>query len=399
MKPILLAALGFVLIGTSTVGAGPVAEPILEASGNDLKVSIASTIPGRSYRLQRSESLASASWSTMETKTAADENGLEYLVTNGAVPDLGFYRVALVDSIGWRVVDSSGPSEGGMVAYDSARQVAVMFSCEGSYSNDTWEFDGTSWRQVNVSGSLPPARDGNGKMVYDPQGQRMLMIGGWWPDDNDPWTWEYLVTGPGPDDREWRAVTSSGPGLRGGLAMAWDSSRRKALAFGGNRYQTFYNDTSIFDAATNSWQGLGGWGPTRFAPGLVYDSVRDRFVMFGGTGRWWSGDYETGRGNTCEFNPATNTWTEVVAEGSPNTPGPRWFPTMVYDPVAGVTLLMGGSRPSNGYAYEDQWLWDGTSWLEVPFKEGQPRSGAAWFDAEIGEIMLFDAPKTWVRER
>jgi Galactose oxidase, central domain len=398
MKRIPLLSFGFVLILTRGTGADPVPAPDLNVSGSDLIVSIDTSITGRIYRLQQSATLAAASWTSIATKTAADANGVEFLVDDGALVDHGFYRIALVDPGSWRIVDSSGPSEGGMVAYDTDRHVAVMFACVGSYANDTWEFDGTSWRQINVPGSLPPARDGSGKMVYDPEGNRIVMLGGWWPDDNDPWTWEYIVTGPGPNDREWRAVTSSGPGQRGAMVMAWDSSRRKALLFGGNRYQTFYNDTWTFDAANNTWQNLGGWGPSRFAAGLVYDSRRDRFVMFGGTGRWWSGDYEYGRGNTNEFDPATGTWTEIVAEGTPGTPGPRWFPTMVYDPVSGVTLLMGGGRPSNGQGYEDQWIWDGTSWLEIPLVAGQPRGGSIWFDTAAQKVMLYDAPNTWVRE-
>ncbi len=303
----------------------------------------------------------------------------------------------VIPEVGWVLENSGGPSAGGIAAYDSNRNVAVMFACVGSYPNDTWEYNGTAWRQVNVPG--PHGRDASGKMVYDSFNNKMIMQGGWWPDDNDPWTWEYRVTGPGPDDRQWVNIVPTDCAYRGANAMAYDSNRHLILDFGGNHYQSFYNDTWRFDGSTNTWNWLQNWGPSRFAAGLVYDSSRDKFVMFGGTGRWWSGDTEQGRGNTCEFDPATLTWTEVLPQGAPGVPGPRWFPSMVYDAASGVTVMKGGGRPSDGYSYTDTWEWNGSAWKEIANIPGQPTAGVMWFDTARQKLVLFSAPNTYVYYR
>jgi len=298
---------------------------------------------------------------------------------------------------GWVLINSNGPAGGGIAAYDSDRHVAVMFACVGSYPSDTWEFDGTTWRQVAVAG--PHGRDASGKMVYDPPNKRMLMQGGWWPDNNDPWTWEYRVTGPGPDDRKWVNIVQADCAYRGAPGLAYDGKRNTALSFGGNHWQSFYNDTWRFDGSSDTWTWLLNWGPSRFAAGLVYDSVRDKFVMFGGTGRWWSGDTEQGRGNTCEFDPKTDAWTEILPQGAPGTPGPRWFPAMVFDPAAGVTMLKGGGRNSDSHTYTDTWEWNGIVWTEIPTRPGEPTGGVLWFDATLRKIVLFSAPNTYVYHR
>ena len=45
------------------------------------------------------------------------------------------------------------------------------------YTNDTWEWDGTTWRQLNPDGAPSPRE--NGVMAWDPAGKRFILFGGW----------------------------------------------------------------------------------------------------------------------------------------------------------------------------------------------------------------------------
>lgn len=368
----------------------------LQISGANLLFTAQPTAVGRRYQFQWSDALSDGGWHNLGPVEIGDEDGLALTAPHDPAAPGRFYRLVLAP-MGWVLVNSAGPSGGGIAAYDSDRHVAVMFACVGSYPSDTWEFDGTTWHKVSVSG--PHGRDSTGKMVYDPPKKRMIMQGGWWPDDNDPRTWEYRVTGPGPNDRQWVNLVQTDCAYRGAPCLAYDSTRHTILHFGGNHWQGFYNDTWSFDSATDTWARLQNWGPSRFAAGLVYDSARDKFVLFGGTGRWWSGDTEQGRGNTCEFDPKTDTWTEILPQGAPGVPGPRWFHSMVFDPVAGVTLLKGGGRNSDNYSYTDTWEWNGTAWKEIPRRADEPTGGVMWFDTALQKVVSFNAPNTYVYHR
>jgi hypothetical protein len=46
------------------------------------------------------------------------------------------------------------------------------------YAGDTWEWDGSNWRQLDTLGTTPGPRE-NGGMAWDPQKQWMVLTGGW----------------------------------------------------------------------------------------------------------------------------------------------------------------------------------------------------------------------------
>ncbi|HVS30405.1 MAG TPA: kelch repeat-containing protein [Thermoanaerobaculia bacterium] len=56
------------------------------------------------------------------------------------------------------------------------------------YANDTWEWDGTTWRQLNPDGAPSPRE--NGSLSFDPASNRMILFGGWSGYFHGD-TWEY----------------------------------------------------------------------------------------------------------------------------------------------------------------------------------------------------------------
>lgn len=145
--------------------------------------------------------------------------------THRDVPSPGFFRSAMV--------------------WDAARERVVLFG--GADEQDvphaeTWEYDGTAWTQRTPAHS-PPARLAHG-MVFDPRrgvtvlyGGNRLVAGQDVLDD----TWEY-------DGTDWRqVVTASAPPARDAMALAWDGVRQEVLLFGGYDVSAVRGDTWSFD--------------------------------------------------------------------------------------------------------------------------------------------------------
>lgn len=158
-----------------------------------------------------------------------------------------------------------------------------------------------------------------------------------------------------PLPQNWEA----GPSLPAGFTPRWDFAYAefpptgRIVLFGGapaQLGQPWYNDTWIYDDASNAWSQ----GPTA-PPGLVprggaamaYDPVSHRIVLFGGAGPGWP--------------PLRDTW---LFDGNQWTPGPptpstmaaRTGAQMVFDPDIGKVVLFGGSGAK---AYGETWAYDG----------------------------------------
>jgi hypothetical protein len=127
----------------------------------------------------------------------------------------------------------AGRTQASMV-FDTAHCQAVLFgglTAGGSSTglSDTWVFDGTSWTQVN-SGTSPSGRWAH-VMAFDTKRGVTVLFGGYGPNSasgqetND--TWEY-------DGSSWvQAFTQVSPAPVQQRAMAYDVSRSQMVMFGG----------------------------------------------------------------------------------------------------------------------------------------------------------------------
>src|SRR5262249_44196351 len=137
---------------------------------------------------------------------------------------------------------------------------------------DTWEWDGTSWTQRASTG--PSAREGSAA-AYDGGRQKTVLFGGKSPGD----TWEWNGT-------SWTQRTSGEPSPRFEHAMAYETIRGKTVVFGGHSgggmLGTDYSgDTWEWDGTT--WTQRATTGPSpRLRSAMVYDSARQKVVLFGG---------------------------------------------------------------------------------------------------------------------
>jgi len=159
------------------------------------------------------------------------------------------------DGVAWRHVAVQGPSARGLtgMTYDSTRQQVVLFGGLGAptspglprpYLNDTWLWNGGTWRKVADVG--PPPRYGH-VIAFDIRAGVALMYGGNTTDDQavtDMWRW---------DGQRWSEITLTGPtpGARFGAAMVYDAARNRTVLFGGRR-----DDKSIWEWDGKRWEEI-----------------------------------------------------------------------------------------------------------------------------------------------
>lgn len=131
------------------------------------------------------------------------------------------------------------------------------------------------------------------------------------------------------------------PAARNSHSMVYDSRRQRIVLFGGRREtDTYQGDPTLFND-TWVWQN-GNWAPlspaaappVRYNAGMTYDVVNDRMVLFGGSYVDANGDPQP-RYDTWEFD-GTN-WAQVGASGQPTVAKP----VLAYDAERKEVIMMG----------------------------------------------------------
>lgn len=233
---------------------------------------------------------------------------------------------------------------------------------------------GLQWAQVATG---DPGSRYDHDMVYDshPSRQQIILFGG-------------LTSAPGPSGDTWAWSSASqmwtlrstvGPQPRFNHAMAYDSSRQRVVLFGGHDGSSLLSDTWEYNPATNTWAQIfpANAPSARVWHRMVYDSARQRVVLFGGLNGSPLQD-------TWEWN-GTN-WT-LMATG-PMTP--RYLTGMAYDRVRQVTVMWSGSNLSGVIADTSVWEWNGTTWTQkiVASPTGRASHRMA-FDSVHNLVLLF----------
>jgi hypothetical protein len=203
-------------------------------------------------------------------------------------------------------------------------------------------------------------------------------------------TWIY-----DPGDDAWSAVPPARrgtPAPRAHPRLAWDPVRARLVMFGGlgasrgAAGRGELADTWAFDPSAGTWSPLvtkcrkgGLCPPARHAHGMVWSSVLQRILVFGGI----SGD--TARNDLWAFDGTA--WTRLHATGAPS---PRQYFGMAEDAATGQVVVLGGVGA--GYeALSDTWILDPATlaWREARGTAVPAPSngvGMAWVPA-IGAVV------------
>lgn len=285
------------------------------------------------------------------------------------------------DGVAWAQVATSGPPvrEGHAMVYDATRSTSILFggANNGGARRDTWEWDGASWTEI-VTAAPPAARFGHA-MVYDAArgtsvmfgGRNGSIVGGLGGD-----TWYF-------DGVSWTMRSTTGPVARFDMAMAYDPNRGRTVLFGGST-STYSpgldGSVDLWEFDGIGWAEVGVTGPTRRAGhAMVYDTLRDRTVLFGGA-------------SSLSVGPPSDDDTFVwdgVSWSVASTSGPpaREEHAMAYDAARDRVVCFGGY---GGSFLGDTWVWDGAAWTEIAVSGPSARMGHAMaYDAARQRVVLF----------
>ena len=258
----------------------------------------------------------------------------------------------------WRFEAVGGPAPRGYPSMSAVGTRSLLFGgTNGTVDfDDTWSWDGTSWSNLSPA-TRPPARS-NAAMAWDSTRNRAVLVGGVNFSASVPLndTWEFNGT-------TWVARTTATPAPSGGGVMVFDSRRNvSVLINNGNTWEydgtnwAYRNDTLFTNNISRNM-------------GLTYDRVRQRTVLFGGE-RFGAMD------QTWEWDGTT--WLRRMPASSPPA---QVYPVMVWDSTRNLVLLYGNFAT---------WEYDGVTWAQR-FGAGGPSSrfAAGAFDDARGRFVLF----------
>lgn len=178
------------------------------------------------------------------------------------------------------------------------------------------------------------------------------------------------------------------PPARFGHTLVFDSRRQRLLLFGGQA-SGFFNDTWAFDLQSSRWNRLAessGAPSRRYGHSAIYDAARDRMIVS-------HGFTDSGRfDDTWALDLAANTWRDI----SPPSGRPlrRCLHHAVYDAERAQMLLYGGCASGFGPCpLGDLWSFDLTTqrWSEVTTQARPPAREhyGLGFDSVRGRMLLF----------
>ncbi|MFX1517212.1 MAG: Kelch repeat-containing protein [Promethearchaeota archaeon] len=258
----------------------------------------------------------------------------------------------------WEELDplfSPSPRMDHSMVFDSINQQVILF---GGWTPDTWIFDLEDKEWTEVTSATHPSTRRSASMYFDPVHEKAVLFGGYLNDDSkagDTWIFD-------PINNTWTQVfPSSKPVARYGHSFVYDSVNQQGLLFGG-RVTALQSETWAYNYSSNSWTLLR---PTqqpkaRYWHDAVFDTKQENMVMFGGD------DEGSGRSrnDVWKFTPENNQWTELSSE---KKPVPRTNHAMVYDSINERIILFGGLGNDYSDSYSDTWAFDciKNNWIEL----------------------------------
>jgi hypothetical protein len=240
------------------------------------------------------------------------------------------YELSLADSLTWRHIAASGEAppydtrDG--IGFDSVHERLIVYG--GGFSNPrVWMIslnDDPVWRSWIPTGDAPQRSYHPGPLVYDPIHDRFLMF-------REDLRALYLTEVP-----RWERLFPGGPQPAGRTShfLQYDESRQRVILFGGWRSFDAWQ-LSLADSLT--WSSICGPPSFRNGHSGVFDPIRRRLIVFGGDGMLpgclndlWS----------CELDPEPR-WTALDA--GRESPPARCEHSAIYDPVRDRMIVFGGT--------------------------------------------------------
>jgi hypothetical protein len=248
----------------------------------------------------------------------------------------------LWDGKKWQLAATDGPAprKWPAAAYDSHRAVVVLHGGRegegrsGASLDDTWIWDGQSWRQAQVEGPSP--RDHH-RAVYDRARDRVVLFGGWNGNSLEKDTWEW-------DGARWKQVAQTGPTPRAPFGFSYHESLETVVLAGGQDLTGASDDIWTWDGST--WEQLSTVVPgSRGFHAMTYASNSSHTLLFGGR------DGDELLNDLWAWNGRD--WSRLSSSG----PVRRGIYASAYDRRRGELVIHG-----SGDRVDGKWMLDGETW-------------------------------------
>ncbi len=273
--------------------------------------------------------------------------------------------------------------------------------------SSTSTFQNLQWMRAAISGKGPSLRFGH-TAVYNQASNRMIVFGGGTgfpgPCVNDLWVVTHLNSQGGLPAWKQYVATGTLPPVREGHTAVYDSTKNKMIIFGGTDCSgKYYNDLWILNDAdgsstTPSWTQVTpvGTGPSaRSQATAIYDSVNNVMTVFGGgiSSSTVYGDVWTL--TNANGLTGTPTWTQLSPTGT--APAARQGHSAIYDSANNRMTIYGGGN-NKGKVVNDGWILTSANgiggtptWVQlVPTAAGPYRkSHAAIYDPVSNDMVIF----------
>jgi hypothetical protein len=255
--------------------------------------------------------------------SVADDPATDHVVVFGGIDS--YDTTWLYDGEHWTLAHprSTPPGRfGAAIAYDPATRMVMLFGGRlgpGQVVNDTWEWNGTTWRELDDGLNGPP-RGEFALMAWDRTRAEMVLVTGTETNaGGETWTWDgshwmrealgdlaldpiagamsydpvsrtLLLVSPEPPDgahtqtlrwdgSSWRIVVTRGPAV-GGLAL--DPQVGALVLFGATTYSAaFAVQADVWQWRGSTWLPLSGAATPVAVEALVEDEDRSQILMFG----------------------------------------------------------------------------------------------------------------------
>ncbi|TFG24308.1 MAG: hypothetical protein EU532_12690 [Promethearchaeota archaeon] len=271
--------------------------------------------------------------------------------TGGLLDDTWVFDYALNSWTQLNPPTSPAARSGHVMVYDSINEIIILFGGYWSSSprDDTWIFNCATNDWIQVFPEIkPPARMSH-NMIYDSVNERVILFSGYGIGGellNDTWEYDYSIN----TWVELRPKTSPGP--RYGHCMIYNSHSERVILFSGATIESDQQQTWEYDYTVNEWIELSPpssplgrkWGV------MIYDSVNQKAIMFGGSADPAGPEYSD---DTWKYDYSLNNWIQCQPTISP--PG-RSSEGLVYDSLNQKVILFGGMG-NNHIPLSDTWIY------------------------------------------
>lgn len=227
--------------------------------------------------------------------------------------------------------------------YDAARGEIVVFggSINGGSTANTVVYIGSCWNEIQATVG-PAPRDG-ASLVYDPDLQLSLLVGGRKNDPNGPqtipgdvWTW---------NGRSWTQLANA-PHFSD-AAAAYDEVRHVVVVLGAAREGV---GTWTWDGS--AWKLASSGAPyPRIAPSICFDRSHGTVLLFGGSG----------------LTPLNDTWLWNGTAWTEQSPAHKPAARFLSATACGTRPLVFGGLGSFSVSppLSDTWTWTGSDWQQL----------------------------------